>query len=651
MLLAVNVFLLLVFLFSYYQGYFHSDSSVRNLLAQEMHDSGSFFPPDWNYVNKDLMVVFPHLIVWGLLFFFDNSYTLFAVAGVITALLILGSVWWFTSLLGDVSWQRILSLAVLAGGISITFAEDMFGQAAYGVLLALTCLLMVLGWRSMTSMRNQRLVWWVLLFGLVTLVTWSNPQRAAASYLLPLYCGLAAYLWGERWKERMLAMSPVLAITVAGFVAGFGISLWSLDHVNNNAGAGAARWLDFNGMARNALQTLHGLMGLLGALPVANGDVISRSGIYAALRLVAGLVVLMLIGRRVVLLCSSRAPQMRFVGGVVAGLALCFVFLQITTTVPDMDNPLVSARYLTPALVLGLVVLFCSPLKHASWLEATLIIGLGVLLASNSVVSINPNSLVNPGWKNPQREAMIDELKTMGLHYGYASYWNAGALTVLGRNEVKVRQILIPKGLPLPMRHLSSDNWYEPEAWAGETFLLLTDAEVAAVDWGALTRYAGQPVREAKVQGMRVFVFKDNLSANLPGWSVRLHGPHHIRAMPNGMKTVGHWLDAESALQTRKDESGYLQFGPYMQLGRGHYRASFDVSGKAESAAQIVATVDVVAAGGGQVLGALPVMANGQSEYAIDFSLKQPVQNLELRVTSNGAGEVIYKGVTLSPIP
>lgn len=650
-LLAVNVMLLCVFLFSYYRGYFHSDSSVRNLLAQEMHETGSFFPQDWNYVNKDLMVVFPHLLVWGLLFFFDNSYTLFAVAGVVTGLLVLGSGWWFTSLLGATLGQRLLSLAVLAGGVSTTFAEDMFGQAAYGVLLALTCLMIMLSWRSMASVSRGRPVWWILLFTLTTLVTWSNPQRAAASYVLPLYCGLAAYLWGDGWKDRLLAMRPVIVMTIAGFILGSVISFWSLGHVNNNAGAGAARWLDFNGMTRNALQAIHGLMGLLGALPVVNGDVISRSGIYAALRLIAGLIVLVLIACKVVQLCSNQAPRARYIGGAVAGLALCFLFLQVTTTVPDMNNPLVSARYLTPALVLGLMVLFCTPLKQASWFETMMVVGLGVLLASNSIVRINPNSLIHPGWKNLQREELVDELKSMGLRYGYASYWNAGALTVLGRNELKVRQILIPKGLPLPMRHLSSNRWYEPEAWKGETFLLLTDAEVSAVDWSTLTRYVGQPVREATVQGMHVFVFKDNLSGNLPGWGIRLHGPQRIWAVPDGMKTVGRWIEAEGALQARLGESGFLQFGPYMQLGRGRYRASFDVSGKTEGGKPAVATVDVVAGGGTQTLGAMAVVANDQSSYVIEFSLSQPVQNLELRVICNGEGIVNYKGVTLSPIP
>ncbi|HHA2449884.1 TPA: hypothetical protein ACOENR_001259 [Stenotrophomonas maltophilia] len=651
LLLIINVALLAAFLFSSYRGYFHSDSSVRNLLAQEMHDTGSFFPPGWNYVNKDLMVVFPHLIVWGLLFFFDNSYTLFAVAGAITVLLILGSTWWFTGLLGGSTWQRLLAVAVLAGGVSTTFAEDMFGQAAYGVLLALTCLVMVLGWKSMVATGRQRLVWWGLLFGLVTLVTWSNPQRAAASYLLPLYMGLAAYLWGGGWKDRLLTMRPVIVLTIVGFVVGVGISQWSLGHVNNNAGAGAARWLDFNGMASNALQSLHGLMGLLGALPEVNGGVISRKGIYAALRLVGGVIVLVLIIRRIVQFCKSVTPRERFVGGLVAGLALCFVFLQVTTTVPDMNNPLVSARYLMPALVLGLLVLFASPTKQGFWLEGTLVVGLALLLASNSVVRSNPGSLVNPGWKNPQREAMVEELKGMGLHYGYASYWNAGALTVLGRNELQVRQVLIPNGLPLPMRHLASDHWFEPEAWEGESFLLLTDAEVDAIDWGTLTRYVGQPVREAKVQGMRLFVFKDNLAATLPGWSSRLRGPQHIWAVPDGMKTVGHWLDSDSALQSRQGESGYLQFGPYSTLGRGHYRATFDVVGKAESSKQEVATVDVVAAGGTVVLGALPVLADGQSSYSIEFRLSQAVQSLEMRVVANGQGEVTYKGVTLSPVP
>jgi len=647
-LLAINFVLLVVFLFVSYKGIFHSDSAVRVLLAQEMHDTGRFFPAGWNYVNKDLMILFAQLGVWPLQFFYEGSYTLYAVTGVAVAVLILGSVWWFTGLLGGSTWQRVLALAVLAGGVSAGIEEDIFGQAAYGILLMLSCLITVLTWKSMTALPQRRPVWWALLFVLVALCTWSNPQRAAATYLLPLYCGLAAYLWGGDWKPRLRASVPVVAATVLGFAIGAGLSVWTLTQVNNSAGVGAAHWLDFNAMATNIVHTAHGLVALLGGVPAGGGNVISAPGIYAALRLLAAVILLVLMGRKVVALCRSASPQARFVGGMVAGLAACFLFLHVTTTVADMNDPVSVARYLAPATTLALLLVICSPLQSASRLGALLVVGLSLLLATNSVVRFNPGSMIHPAWQNPQRDALVAELKAMGLQYGYATYWNAGALTVLSGGDVKIRQVEVFNGLPVPMRHLSSDHWYEPEAWQGETFLLLTDTEVASINWGTLTHYAGQPIRQARIGDKQVFVFKQNLALDVPGWSAVLRKPLRINAGPDGSKTVGRWVDSTQSLKAMPGESGYLQFGPYVLLGRGRYSVTFDVAGQADPAQQVVAVVDVVAKGGAQVMGVAEVRGDGTAQHTIEFTLDKPVATLEMRVVANGTGEVTYKGVTLS---
>ncbi|HYQ23620.1 hypothetical protein [Stenotrophomonas sp.] len=647
-LLAVNLVLLAMFLFVSYKGFFHSDSAVRVLLAQEMHETGRFFPAGWNYVNKDLMILFAQLGVWPLQFFQEGSYTLYALAGVAVAAVILGSVWWFSGLLGGSTWQRVLALAVLAGGVSASIEEDIFGQAAYGILLTLSCLLAVLTWKSMAAVPRRRPVWWALLFVLVLLCTWSNPQRAAATYLLPLYCGLAAYWWGGEWRSRAHASVPVVVATVLGFVIGAGLSVWTLTQVNNNAGVGAAHWLDFNAMAGNLVHTAHGLVALLGGLPAAGGTVISAQGIYAAMRLLAALILLVLMGRTVLAFCRSASAQARFVGGMVAGLAACFLFLHVTTTVADMNDPVSVARYLAPATTLALLLVICAPLQHASRLGAVLMVGLSLLLASNSVVRFNPGSMIHPGWQNPQRDALVAELKAMGLKYGYATYWNAGALTVLSGGDVKIRQVEVFDGLPVPMRHLSSDHWYEPEAWQGETFLLLTDQEAASLNWGSLTRYAGQPVREARIGDKRVIVFKQNLALDVPGWSAVLRKPLRIDAAPDGSKTVGRWVGSTQSLKTFPGETGYLQFGPYTLLGRGTYRVTFDVVGRADAPQQVVALVDVVAAGGTQVLGSKEVRGDGSAQHIIEFRLDKPVATLEMRVAATGAGEVTYQGVTLS---
>ena len=117
-----------------------------------------------------------------------------------------------------------------------------------------------------------------------------------------------------------------------------------------------------------------------------------------------------------------------------------------------------------------------------------------------------------------QRHNVLDGLKNFllknGLHYGYAKFWNAGVLSVLSDEELLVRPIVIDQGLPKPDRWLSSNRWYRPGAWQGETFLLLSaqkeeqeegleqdkqDQEI--IDWDLLERYHCKLMREVSYEG------------------------------------------------------------------------------------------------------------------------------------------------------
>lgn len=109
-------------------------------------------------------------------------------------------------------------------------------------------------------------------------------------------------------------------------------------------------------------------------------------------------------------------------------------------------------------------------------------------------------------------------MKSGSLRYGYASYWNAGILSVLSDEKVLVRQIVIDGGLPMPMLWWASNRWYRPEAWQGETFLLLTTQEANEIKWDLLERHHAKPIRELNFESFRIFVFAQNIAKDLPGW-------------------------------------------------------------------------------------------------------------------------------------
>ncbi|MGC8736951.1 MAG: hypothetical protein ACP5SG_09340, partial [Dissulfurimicrobium sp.] len=83
----------LFFHFITWKLFFHSDSAVKNILAEEIYSSKSLFPNGWIYVNGDLWFLMPQLLIVPLLPFFKNSFTLHAVAASVEMGLCLGMAW------------------------------------------------------------------------------------------------------------------------------------------------------------------------------------------------------------------------------------------------------------------------------------------------------------------------------------------------------------------------------------------------------------------------------------------------------------------------------------------------------------------------------------------------------------------------------
>jgi hypothetical protein len=245
------------------------------------------------------------------------------------------------------------------------------------------------------------------------------------------------------------------------------------------------------------------------------------------------------------------------------------------------------------------------------------------------------------------RHKLIDFLIHNNLRYGYATYWNAGVLSVLSNEKSLVRQVIVGNCIPVPMRHLSSNRWYRPSAWHGETFLLLTKSETDQVDWDQLAAYDVKPFQHYEVDGFKVFVFKENIAELLPGWDTRYemltsflvnkYTLHYTGRLVNGLKENAFALVAE------KGESGALHFGPYVNVEPGRYLVEFDVVANYNPAGAI--RLDVAAAPDQKLYGERLLVSSDKPQEMI-FSLAE-MRTMEFRVWALGNTRVIFKGVTI----
>lgn len=661
LLLCINIALLAFYLAIDYQLVFHSDSAVKNLLAQEIHETGQYFPRAWNYANGDLWVFNTHTFILALLPLLGNGYAAHAAAGLVSAALILYGAWVLTGLLEQAPPARLAGMLVVSAGMSPMMAEHVYGQAAYGSIFYMACFLLRAYWSLVQARGRRRLAWAGATAALTALVFWSNPQRALLVYALPLLAAAAVQLRlarqaahgaGGAARGQWAALAVVLAAAVAGVL----LNRHTLAQVNNNVGLSLIGWLDVKAMAVNVLGVAQGLLSLFGGLPPAGARVASAAGVYAALRLAGALLLVALLPWALYRgLRPERGPRQLVVvfTAVAFGIGL---FLMATTTLADMASPESSVRYLVPSLLCMLLILVgtlfergaAAPLVRAGGIAALALLATSApsayLAPFRELVTLPREGLA----LQTAERRLAGFLRAQGLGYGYATFWVAGKTTVLSSGAVRVRQVEFERGLPQPMRKLSSDRWYDPATWQGPTFVALRDNELALLDQPLLASYAGQP-RRLRFEDMNVLVYPSNPAASLPAWDTAVSRP--LRYAMNSQTLHQRGVLDNGAITAGPGEEGNLHFGPMRSLAPGSYAVSFDIETGADANANAngggYGMLDVVSAAGTKVHARQLVTSAGKQRVTLRFDTATTISPVEFRVFSTGRARFSLRGIDL----
>ena len=654
----INAGLLIWYIFEGYQYLFHSDSAAKVLIAREIIETGQYFPSDWNYVNKDLFVLFGHTFIIPLLNYFPAGFFVHSISGMISAVLVLTGAWFITGMLELNKIQRSMIVLIIMAGISGFMAECLYGQVSYGMIFISTCFSIYFSWLFLSSVGAKRLLAGGGLIVVLVLAFWQNPLRAAVCYMLPLlstviYIGISLKMKDEIADNTHRVYWYLVIVIFVSAGIGTALSKQTLLLVNNIPGVGSVRWLSIEGMVSNLSHTLKGFLGIFGGIPRVNKSVSSLFGLYEMVRFCAAVALLVLMPLSMYSALKNSSVSIRFLAAFTMSSSLLVFILQIATTVPDMADPVQSARYLIPSLLL-LFILVLSRSVNDKVKSFSSLIYLGVLVvfitsAYPTYVMSNLSNGMSYGMKGQhhnQRKGVNSCLIENELKYGYASYWNAGVTTVLTDERVQVRQIHIG-GLPVPMRHLSSNRWYRADAWKQETFLMLTDEEKQLIDWAAMAQYGSVPVREFKCDPFTIYVFKDNLAKNLPGWDLEYKELKTFIPSKRTLHQVGSFQEnyqgEGQALVSGVSEVGALHYGPYIEVMPGEYEVVFRV----ESASAIGKSVRLdVARSPDQKILAVKDFVRLNGEAKLVFSVEK-LSTVEFRVWALGAAKVVFRGVSI----
>jgi hypothetical protein len=557
---------------------FTSDSATANLLAQEQVLNSSFFPGNWYYA-QDIWVfgINNYIILFDL--FTDNLLLSRSFAVLTQSILILLFMYLLiVSFLGNRTMAFIF-MAVICSGISSVFNDMFFGQAAYAtvtlvILVSLYLSLLIV--EDKVKSNKQMIIYMILL--MITLTTLNmTGVRYIIFFTAPLIASIILYYLCENptqpkveKKAIMLILATTLS-TIIGIIILYKVLMPNLLFV---PGINATSFINADRLMSNIESYFLGILYLFEALPKDSIGLISIMGIVQTYRIILAVLIMFIIPVILFWQYKSLNPYMKLVLWFYTVGFASITYLYIFGSIA-WNNDLGTARYflisqfLAIFLTVYFVVRLASLFKYKYLLLFIIFIPLifsSYLITMKTVFGYNGERHIV--LKEHSKSGITDFLESSDLKYGYASYWNAGVISVLSSKSVVVSAINIAE--LKPFYWISSKRWYEPTTYAGDSFILLNDIESEVIDRQKLAAYLGDPKSTLRFSNYEVLVYNFNISAKLPGWPMLIGDTTEIygQQLPS---QIGFEYNNFKKVNEDSNYNGIFTYGPYIRLERGEY--------------------------------------------------------------------------------
>ncbi len=172
---------------------------------------------------------------------------------------------------------------------------------------------------------------------------------------------------------------------------------------------------------------------------------------------------------------------------------------------------------LSPMICTGLLVCFAAfktarnyvlPLRFS-------VVGACVLVLMSGISFKTVAQMDKNGIENNEKYHLAQTLEENGLTYGYATFWNSQAITVLSDSRVRAANIDINENGIAPCAYQANQNWFEPQEDVEEYFVLASDYEISVlqetIDWNLFEMLATDII---EIEGYKIYIFKSLLFLN-----------------------------------------------------------------------------------------------------------------------------------------
>lgn len=461
--------------------FFHSDCSDTILWAQASYDSGSLFSPDFGYAAMlpfgGTMLMIPFIGIFGV------SMTTQHIGMVLFTLLLFASV---LILCRAMEFSAPLSLSTVGVFAAVLCASaklrEIFYEHViyYSICVFIICILLSLfiGFRKNFSNEKsvKKFVLITLCLAAFSICSALDGMQVIATGILPvLFAAVADIFLNKENKIFSKENKPTLYFCVLCGVSAL-IGLVLLTALSNGIYAGYAGAYSTYSNANEWLSNLGKFpehwFGLFGVDAKYGMSLFSAESVINIVRIAAAVIIAVVPVVALFLYKKFDFPSKALIlthFGLSAVIMFGYIFGILS----------LAGWRLSPMVCTGILVCFaCFKAAKESVIPLRLsIIMMCVLVLMSGISYMNIAKMEKNGIEQNKSYQLAQQLKENGLTYGFASFWNSQAITVLSDSEVKAVNVDINENGISPNGYQTNKKWFEPQEDIGEYFVLLSKAE------------------------------------------------------------------------------------------------------------------------------------------------------------------------------
>ncbi len=470
------------------RSFYNSDYADTLTWAKASVDAGALFSGDFTYAC--LLPFGGQLLMIPFVWLFGYSYTAHACGMVVFFLLLALALSFFFKALGANPFWSGACLFCIVGSLcsSEKLREVYFGHILYYSLGGLFLIVGLTLCLSLKRDEGKKVPWRLLALGLWCVLCSSDGLTSLTLFILPLCTALAFERLCDKnvkfFSVENYERSQTLLCVVIFSIGGLGIGALLRHGFTAPYQEAFSTFSTETDWANNLQLFFPSYLSLFTGPVEMYQPFTSFAGIAAALRLLFGL--LTLVAPFVALIFFkklNRGEKFLVISHFVvsATMLFAFVFGLLSNASWRLSPMIFTSLLVTICLVRRLSILpFFKRFGLILLAFCVLIAGLGLF----DVFKMKPER-----FEAGSSADLARFLERSDCTYGYASFWNANAITVLSGETVKCRNITIDEttGFISPDYYQSERAWYKGQGTQEHYFLLLSDAEYATADRSQLS--------------------------------------------------------------------------------------------------------------------------------------------------------------------